>query len=384
MNMKAVVLGGAGVMGSYAVEVLSRGNVFSEICVADVNEERGRRVCEGTERTEFVNVDVTDGRSLSNAIEDADVLVNCVGPFYKFAPMILKTAIQHGIDYVDICDDYDATLELLGMDEEAKKAGITCVVGLGASPGITNVIAAYASNLLSSVKEIKVYVTRGIKEEAGGAIPYHMLHCWLGEIPIYRNGEHTKARGLVDGKEWVTFPEPFGEASVYYFGHPETVTLPRYISGLEHVCCKGTFFPSQFRDILLQLQNLGLLSPEPIMVGNTRISPLDFLASYVGTMVGKMHNLPDIPEGGAVMVRVTGEKEGVPKEYLFSGIARMREATATPAAVGAEMIAKKEMAMPGVHAPEACVPPKEFLNRLLREEFFGDVWMGMTERVREL
>lgn len=371
-------------MGSYAVEVLSRGTVFSHIYVADVNEERGKKLCESTERTEFMKVDVTDEKSLREAIKNVDVVVNCVGPFYKFAPGILKTAINHGIDYVDICDDYDATLELLGMDEEARRAGITCVVGLGASPGITNVIAAYAAHLLSSVREIRVYVTRGIKEEAGGAIPYHMLHCWLGEIPIYRNGHHERARGLVDGKEWVTFPEPFGEASVYYFGHPETVTLPRYIKGVEHVCCKGTFFPSEFREILLQLQNLGLLSPEPITVGTTSISPLDFLASYVGTMVGRMGALPDIPEGGAVMVRVTGEKEGNPMEYLFSGIARMREATATPAAVGAEMIATKEITAPGVHAPEGCVPPKEFLNRLLGETLFGDVWMSVTQKVQEL
>ena len=384
-KMKAIVLGGAGVMGSYAVGVLSKGKIFSEVKMADINEEVGKDMERKMDGVEFLGVDATSREDLSRVMKDADVVVNCVGPFYKFAPGIVETAINNGVDYVDICDDYDVTQKLLDeMDGKAKKEGVTCIVGLGASPGITNVIAAHASSMLSSVNEITVYVTRGIKEEAGGAIPYHMLHCWLGEIPVYTGGEYRRAKGLVEGKEWVKFPQPFGEASVYYFGHPETVTLPRYIRGVRNVSCKGTFFPQEFREILLQLQSTGLLSPEPINVKGMNISPLDFLASYITSTVKKMSNLPDIPEGGAVMVRVNGEKDGEEMEYIFSGVSRMREATATPVAVGAEMMAKGEIKMHGVNAPEACVPPRDFLNRLIKENIFSRVWMTKTEILKEL
>ena len=384
-KMKVIVLGGAGVMGSYAVDVLSRGKIFSEIKVADINEEKGKEMEEKMDGVEFVRLDATSREELSQVMKDADVVVNCIGPFYKFAPGIVEIAITTGVDYVDICDDYDVTQKLLDeMDEKAKNEGVTCIVGLGASPGITNVIAAYAASMLSSVREITVYVTRGIKEEAGGAIPYHMLHCWLGEIPVYIRGEHRKAKGLVDGKEWVKFPEPFGEASVYYFGHPETVTLPRYIEGVKNVSCKGTFFPQEFREMLLQLESTGLLSPEPINIKGIDISPLDFLASFIASTVKKMGNIPNIPEGGAVMVRVNGEKNGEEREYVFSGISRMREATATPVAVGAEMVANGEIRMHGVNAPEGCVPPRKFLNRLIKENIFHGIWMTTKERLKEL
>jgi len=382
--MKAVVLGGAGVMGSYAVEVLSRGRVFSDVMVADIDEERGRKICQGKDGVEFVKFDAGERKSIRDAIRDADVVVNCVGPFYKFAPGILKEAIDSGVDYVDICDDYDATEEMLGMNDMAEKEGVKCVIGLGASPGITNVAAAYASKEMTKVDAIGIYVTRGIKEEAGGAIPYHMLHCWLGEIPVYINGERRRARGLVDGEEWVNFAEPFGSAPVYYFGHPETITLPRYIEEIKDAYCKGTFFPSQFREMLLNLQNLGLLSTEELTVRGNRISPLDFLAAYIGKMVGKMSHMPDIPEGGAVLVRVKGEKDGMPVEYSFSGTARMREATATPVAVGAEMMAEGKIRKEGVNAPEGCVPPEEFINRLIDEGTFGSVWRSMREKVQHL
>jgi len=381
--MKAVVLGGAGVMGSYAVERLSKSDVFSEILIADIDEERARKISEKSEKLGYTKVDATDKDNLSRVIKGADVVVNCVGPFYKFAPRILGTAIEQGVDYVDICDDYDATEQLIDdFNSRAVDAGVTCIVGLGASPGLTNVIAAYASSMLTSVEEIKIYVTRGIEEEAGGAIPYHMLHCWLGEIPIYKDGSYRKARGLVDGEEYTKFPEPFGGAKVYYFGHPETVTLPRYIKGVKNVCCKGTFFPSEFRQALLQIHSLGLLSEKPINVKGHEVTPLDFMASFISSMQENISVMGyKAPEGGAVMVEVKGEYNSQPRVYTFAGTSHMREGTATPVAVGAQMIADGTIKSPGVKAPEACVPPKKFINTLLEDELFGDVWMGVTEKI---
>lgn len=370
-------------MGSYAVERLSKEDIFSEVLIADIDSSRAKKVSEISDKIDYVEIDATDKESLSHSMKGADIVVNCVGPFYKFAPRILETAIEKGVDYVDICDDYDATQKLIDdFNGRAIDAGVTCIVGLGASPGITNVIAAYASSQLTSVDEIKVYVTRGIEEEAGGAIPYHMLHCWLGEIPIYKDGGYLKARGLVDGEEYVKFPEPFGGAKVYYFGHPETVTLPRYIEGVNNVCCKGTFFPSEFRQALLQIHSLGLLSERPINVSGYDIKPLDFMASFISSMEDNISTMGyEVPEGGAVMVEVKGKKNSQPKVYTFAGTSHMREGTATPAAIGARMIASGIIKSPGVQAPEACVPPKQFMNTLLEDKLFGDVWITTTEKV---
>ncbi len=380
--MKTVVLGGAGVMGSYVVKCLSESEIFSHVCIADVTEARATEINKDNEKVEYIHLDATDKKSLSQSLKDADVVVNCIGPFYKFAPPIVKAAIAQGVDYVDICDDYDITQTLIdGFHKQAVNAGVTCIIGLGASPGLTNIIAAYASHMLSSVKDIRIYVTRGIEEEAGGAIPYHMLHCWLGEVPIYKDGTFQKAKALIDGEEYVTFPEPFGQAPVYYFGHPETVTIPRYVKGVENVCCKGTFFPPEFRQALLQVQSLGLLSEEPVNVKEYEITPLDFLAAYIGSLGERMSASSKIPVGGAVMVEVSGEKDSQPKTYRFAGTSRMREGTAIPAALGAQMIAQGGIKSPGVQAPEACVPPEQFLNNLIGEKAFGDVWITFTEKM---
>ncbi len=381
--MKAVVLGGAGVVGSYVVQRLSQTDTFSSIRVADLNEQRAKDISQESDRVEWMQLDVTDRQSLQDSLQDADVAVNCVGPFYRYAPAIIEAAIEAGVDYVDVCDDYDTTETVIDdLHQQASDAGVTCIVGLGASPGLTNVIAAYAARQLDSVSDVAVYVTRGIGEQAGAAIPYHMLHCWLGEVPVYRGGQRRTARGLVDGERYVTFPQPFGQAPVYYFGHPETVTIPRYIKGVQNASCMGTFFPPDFREALLQAQSLGLLSGTPIEVQGHDIAPRDFMASYVSSLGGAMlRQHTDIPSGGAVMVEVAGTTNGEPQRYRFAGTSHMREGTATPAALGATMLAAGDISSPGVQSPEACVPPQRFLNRMMQQQVFGDIWMTTTEKI---
>ena len=57
---------------------------------------------------------------------------------------MLRAAIRAGCHYVDVCDDWEPTLEMLALDTEARAAGVTAVIGLGASPGITNLLAVQA------------------------------------------------------------------------------------------------------------------------------------------------------------------------------------------------------------------------------------------------
>lgn len=116
---------------------------------------------------------MTDKESLTNTLKGADVAVNCTGPFYKFAPVALEATIDAGVNLVDICDDYDVTRKLIeDYNEDAEDAGVTCVIGLGSSPGLTNMIARLASEQLTEVDDINSYVTRGLGEESGAAISY--------------------------------------------------------------------------------------------------------------------------------------------------------------------------------------------------------------------
>jgi short subunit dehydrogenase-like uncharacterized protein len=40
-------------------------------------------------------------------------VLNCVGPFYRFGPPVLTAAIKAGVSYLDVCDDWEPTLDML-------------------------------------------------------------------------------------------------------------------------------------------------------------------------------------------------------------------------------------------------------------------------------
>jgi saccharopine dehydrogenase-like NADP-dependent oxidoreductase len=382
--MKVVVFGGAGVIGSFAVQCLARMNTFSQITIADADDQRAQAVVKTSPKIDFIKTDATDEKSLQKSLEGADVAVNCVGPFYKFAPKIMSAAIKKGIGYVDVCDDWDTTATLLDdYQKQAKDAGVTCIVGLGASPGLTNIIAAFGASQMTSVNDIKIFVVRNIEEGGGGAIPYHMMHCFLGKIPIYRNGAYEKAQALVDGEEYVTLPPPYGQVPVWYFGHPETITLPRYIKGVQNVCCKGSYIPQMFRDEIVKVEALGMVSEKPITLPNgVTMKPIDFAAGWIRAIRQRvLETAKPGPAGGSVLVRITGDVNGSPMVFELAGSSDMRSGTGTPAAVGAKMLVEGSIKKPGVYAPEGCIPPQQFIMNFMSIEGFGEVWLSTTQKM---
>ena len=56
---------------------------------------------------------------------------------------------------MDICDDWKPTLDILNdLDEMAKEANITALIGMGSSPGLTNLMAMLASSKLDQIDEL--------------------------------------------------------------------------------------------------------------------------------------------------------------------------------------------------------------------------------------
>ena len=51
--MKVVVFGGAGVIGSFAVKVLSKMEIFSEIIIADLNEKKANDMKKISEKISY-------------------------------------------------------------------------------------------------------------------------------------------------------------------------------------------------------------------------------------------------------------------------------------------------------------------------------------------
>ena len=95
---KVIVLGGCGAVGSVAARTLAAQDMFSEVTIGDRNMERARQIIAETKegRVRAVEVDAESPESIREAVKGHDMVLNCVGPFYKSVKTILGTVLDMG------------------------------------------------------------------------------------------------------------------------------------------------------------------------------------------------------------------------------------------------------------------------------------------------
>ncbi|MFX0085345.1 MAG: saccharopine dehydrogenase family protein [Candidatus Hodarchaeota archaeon] len=382
---RVIVLGGSGVVGSIAVKTLFTFSDFSKIVIGDINTEKANEIIKeiGSDKVSFMFVDVTNSEELKKSLKDFDVILNCIGPFYTFGPMVLKAAIDAGVNYVDINDDVDATRKVLLMDKEAKNASITALIGMGSSPGVTNLLTKFASEqLLDEVESIDLYHAHGGEPIEGVGVIYHRIHSMSIDIPVFIDGEFKTVKFFEeDGKaleEEVMFHK-IGKYRVHPYPHPETITLPKYIKGVQRVTNKGTVLPPEYFYLITDIVKLGITNNEPINVKGTKISPIDFAISYIIDQREKILKQTTFgKQKGCLKVVIKGKQNGKRHTYVFSLASEgqaMGEGTGLPASFGVVLMVRGLVKGKGVLPPEACINPLEFLN-VMRENLELDETTG--------
>lgn len=365
--MRVVVLGGAGTVGSWTVRSLVVSDVFDEVILADIDVEKMKKlVTELGGKVSYLKVDAEKPETVKEALEHVDVVVNCVGPFYKYGPKILKTTIETGKNYVDICDDYDATLKMFELDGEAREAGVSALIGMGSSPGASNLFVKFCSDyLLEETESVDIYHAHGGEPYEGPGVIKHRIHSMLIDIPVFDNGKLRSVKFLEENGESlieeVEFPE-LGKFKVYPYPHPETITLPRYIKGLKWVMNRGVVLPEEYMKLIIEIVKLGLISEEPIEVHGYKIAPIDFAVSYIIEKRKELLRKAGLTEPvGAVKIVIRGVEKGKRVEYVVTATSKggMMEGTGVPAAIGAILMASGKIEMKGVFPPEAAVNPMD-------------------------
>ncbi|MDP4015193.1 MAG: saccharopine dehydrogenase NADP-binding domain-containing protein [Candidatus Nanopelagicales bacterium] len=371
---KIVLLGGCGGIGTIAARTVLAANVFTDIVIADLDGERAEALAASFRRKRVVGVgvDVDDPSSLRRSLDGASVVLNTVGPFYRFGPQILAAAIDSGVDYVDVCDDLDATERMLQMDAAAKAKGVRALLGMGNSPGLANVLARFAADqLLDSVESVDIMHIHGGEPQEGPAVLGHRIHAMTSDIPIWEDGQMRKVRMLDDSGAAYVIEVDFrdvGRFPVYPYPHPETITLPRYLPGVRRVTNRGVVFPLSYFELTQDLVRADACGTAPLRVGGVEVVPRDFsVAHLIATRPRLLAEAAIDGPAGCLVIDVRGQKEGAPERYVFSLSSRSAgagEGTGIPAGIGAVLMAEGEgkIAEAGVYPPEAVVDPLRMLN----------------------
>lgn len=364
--MKVFIVGGGGNVGQEVALRLIRQEEIESIILGDVNTDPTclRDRLRKSRKTSLVKIDANDQKSLTGMLKDADVAVNCAGPFLKTAVTVAGAAVEAGVDYIDICDDYEAVDILLAsdIDKAAKEAGITVLTGMGSDPGTNNIIAKWYADRLDRVDEISLFWAVGIAELAGAAAWEHSLRMTTGKIPQFLDAKLEYVEGGA-GEETVQFSEPLGPCTVRYVGHPQPLTMPRYIKGLKNVVVKGALLPGWVDRLLREQKETGLLSKTPIDVHGMKVAPYDLALRLWDTIP---QNRDQGPSSSGLKVVVKGERKGKEVTYTADMVGGMASGTGLPASIAVLMLGAREIRAKGVVAPEGCIDPEKFLAALLQ------------------
>jgi len=364
--VKAFVIGGAGDMGQAAVRDLIKQEQVAKVLIGTRNADPARLhpKVRASDKVSLVAVDALDYAGLVSAIRGSDVLINCAGPFYKTAVAVARAAIEAKISYIDICDDYEA-VEILyasDLDQAARAAGVTVLTGMGSDPGTNNIVAKYFADQLDRVDEIYLYWVVSIADLNPGAAWDHSLHMVMGKVPQFLDGKIERVQGGAE-EETVRFLDPLGQCVISYVGHPQPLTIPRYIQGVKKVVIKGALIPTWVDQFIKHQNDTGFLSTETVEINGVKVKPYDLTLKLWDTIP---RDRDKGPHASGMKMIVKGERNGKQVTYTADMVGSTAAGTGLPVSIAALMLHAGDITAKGVVAPEACVDPKKYLAQMLR------------------
>lgn len=357
--MKVLVLGGAGDMAKAAFTELGKEECVNSVTIADLNVKKAEALAiEQGEKFHSARVDGMDHNGLVELMRQHDVAIGYIGPFYIFEKRISQAAIEANINYVSICDDYDAYLEVITLEEEAKKKGIKILTGFGNSPGITQMLAKKGYLSMEKPRRINICWAAGSNEPIGPTNLMHFFHIFNNTTLQWLDGKETKVR-TGEGMKVVEFPEPIGKLPVYYTGHAESVSIPRNLKGLEEVTLHGGVQPAYIIKIVKLFNKLGFLSNHK-------------RRKITANIISKVQGIFKV--GGAdksvFRIDVYGEDKGKDCHHYYTGVGHIASLTSIPATTAALWVTegKFDNKPGGVYSAERLLDdPEPFLNELTRQ-----------------
>ena len=380
--MKIAVLGGAGAMGRWAVKELAISPEVDGIVVADFNERAAAQIAEshGGGKAVPTFADARDPKSVTAAISGCAALINATQHFWNIT--VMRAAAAAKVHYTDLGGLFHVTKEQLTLDGEFKKAGVTAVIAMGGAPGVTNILAAYGAERLDTISEAQALcgnVDNTDWSRYTGWMPPYSLETICDEFslvaPEFIDGEWRDDIVGGAGEEPIDFGQPAGMLPAHFTIHSEPITF--WHTWKDRGLKKATFklsLPAEFTEQMRFLVRLGLTSKDDIEVDGVKVKPRSVLLSCVARLPRPSGEVV-LDDVDYLLGVVRGAKDGRDVEWRVRASVPAHKGfgagggdvdTGVPPAIVAKMMARGEIAGPGVFAPEQIVPTRRFFEEFAR------------------
>lgn len=375
--MKIAVLGGCGIQGRTAIHDLTRNPEVEEIICADQNPDGLDQIAGFADlsRVSRVKLDVTDKSALVSLLGRVDSAVDMLPR--HFLTEVAEAAIETGVGVVNTNYAYP----ILELDGAAKAAGVSIMPECGLDPGIDLVIYGRARDEFDTLEVINSYCG-GFPEAKACDNPLNYKISWIWEGVLSstkRPGRIIKDGKVVDisaadqhNERWVhelDFPglgrlEALPNGDAVFFTDQLGVTADIRETGRYSLRWPG------WSAFWRPLKELGFLDDEPVAGLPGGVSPHQFMDKHLAPRLQYRADEKDL----VVMVNVFEGRKGGRKvrktsrllieRDLGTGLMAMSMGVGYPASIVAQMLARGEIAEPGVLSPTRHIPYQPFMAAL--------------------
>jgi saccharopine dehydrogenase (NAD+, L-lysine-forming) len=352
-GVTVAVLGAAGTIAPAIIRDLAESDEVQRMVLLDLDGDRAAAVAleHGGGKAGAERVDARSADSLLVRLRDADVLVNTAS--YRINLEAMHACLTAGCHYLDLGGLYWMTGRQRDLSRRFEQAGLLALLGIGSSPGKTNLMARHALAQLDGGEEIEsIDVAAAGRDPVaapdGRLRPPYAIQTLLDELTlapvVIRDGHATEIEPLTDGGV-IDYGAPIGEAEAIYTLHSELATF-----GDSFGCRAASFKLSLAPALLSRLKELVGASAEEIAAAAREAAPASAQTVSVHLVTVRT------AAGRTLQVRAqTGAHFGLGGSIV---------STAAPAAATVRLLARGSITARGALPPERCIDPAEMFAEL--------------------
>lgn len=403
MKRKVLIIGAGGVAQVVAHKCAQNNDVLGDLhiasrtvakCEAIIQTVRDKAAMKVPGPFHAYALDAMDVGAVTTLIRQtgAQIVINVGSPFVNMT--VLDACIAAGAAYIDTAIHEDPakiceTPPWYGnyewkKREACKAAGVTAILGAGFDPGVVNAFARYAvDECMDEVHSIDI-----VDINAGDHGRYFSTNFdpeinfreFTGTVYAWQNGEWTENKMFEVGRE-DDLPV-VGRQKSYLSGHDEVHSLAARYPHADVRFWMG--FGDHYINVFTVLQNLGLLSEQPVTTAEgLEVVPLKLVKAV---LPDPSSLAPDYTGKTCIGDFVKGSKNGKPVEVFVYNISDHKAAyeevgsqgisyTAGVPPVAAAMLIANGVWDVGHMANVEDLDPKPFLGMLAR--------MGLPTRIKD-
>jgi Saccharopine dehydrogenase NADP binding domain len=228
-SMRIFVLG-AGATGSLLAQLLERQG--HDVWCGDRDPERARRFLGKRSSIAIATVNARNLHGIVRAARGCNLIINASASVFN--EIVLRAALRLRAHYLDLSSHLTRNPFQPEQFRYAKKFEAkhrTALINTGAAPGLTNLLAKRAAEMLDEVHSVHIR----LYESTESADP---ISQWSPEVSfdeaishprVYRHKKYILAKRFSELEKF-RFPDPIGAANVVLAAQDEVATLPKFIA----------------------------------------------------------------------------------------------------------------------------------------------------------